>query len=162
VRARPQPRNPDQEAKLSAPRDPPAKTTRAWRSHRRHRPLTELLARAPTLIEGAQVVNEGAELSGLDPASDPAGAASALGCAERRRPTALPSPRTSLLPLRRAKRSSQLLAASIPRVTSNGEVEGPHDHVGRATRAHTVFQRPRSQTDHASRTPPTIVRAHAC
>jgi hypothetical protein len=41
---------------------------------------------------------------------------------------------------------------------SNGEVEGPHRRIGQATRAHTVFQRPRSQTDHASRTPPTIVR----
>jgi hypothetical protein len=40
----------------------------------------------------------------------------------------------------------------------NGEVEAPRDHAGRATRAHTVFPRPRSQTNHASRTPPTIVR----
>src|ERR1700728_88275 len=44
---------------------------------------------------------------------------------------------------------------------SNGEVEGPHDDVGKATRAHTVFQRPRRQAAGASRTPPTIVRAHA-
>jgi hypothetical protein len=57
---------------------------------------------------------------------------------------------------------------------SNGEVEGPAEASGRtqversssgatyaagsATRAHTVFQRPRSQSDHASRTPPTMVR----
>jgi hypothetical protein len=41
---------------------------------------------------------------------------------------------------------------------SNGEVEGPDDHVGQATRAHTVPRRPRRQTDHVSRTPPTIVR----
>ena len=44
---------------------------------------------------------------------------------------------------------------------SNGEVEGPDDHVGQATRAHTVPRRPRRQTDHASRPPPTIVRRHA-
>jgi hypothetical protein len=43
-------------------------------------------------------------------------------------------------------------------MASNGEVEGPDDHAGQATRAHTVFPRPRRQTDHASRTPPTIVR----
>ena len=42
--------------------------------------------------------------------------------------------------------------------TSNGEAEGPHDHVGRATRAHTLFPRPRSHSDHASRTPPALVR----
>jgi DNA replication protein DnaC len=36
-------------------------------------------------------------------------------------------------------------------MTSNGEVEGPHRSVGRATRAHNLFQRPRSQTDHAVR-----------
>src|SRR5947207_4576305 len=40
----------------------------------------------------------------------------------------------------------------------NGEVEGPDDHAGQAPRAHTVFRRPRRQTAHASRTPPTIVR----
>jgi hypothetical protein len=45
-------------------------------------------------------------------------------------------------------------------MTTNGQVEGPHDHAGQATRAHTVPKRPRSQTDHASRTPPTIVRRH--
>ena len=43
-------------------------------------------------------------------------------------------------------------------MTANGEVEGPADHAGRAPRAHTVFQRPRRQTHHASRPPPTIVR----
>src|SRR5438045_6735775 len=43
---------------------------------------------------------------------------------------------------------------------SNGEVEGPDDHAGQAPRAHTVPTRPRRQTDHASRTPPTIVRRH--
>src|SRR5690348_12127766 len=58
--------------------------------------------------------------------------------------------------------------------TSNGEVEGPGEAsgrtrvelsssgapyaAGRATRAHTVSKRPRRQADHASRTPPTIVR----
>jgi hypothetical protein len=40
----------------------------------------------------------------------------------------------------------------------NEEVEGPRDQPGRATRAHTVFPRPRSQTNHASRPLPTIVR----
>src|ERR1700732_5340169 len=40
----------------------------------------------------------------------------------------------------------------------NGEVEGPDDHVGQAPRAHTLPKRPRRQSDHASRTPPTIVR----
>src|SRR6266480_7406451 len=43
-------------------------------------------------------------------------------------------------------------------VPSNGKVEGPHDHAGQAPRAHTVPRRPRRQTAHASRTPPTIVR----
>src|SRR6266480_3245802 len=42
--------------------------------------------------------------------------------------------------------------------SSNGEVEGPDDHAGQAPRAHTVFPRPRRQTAHASRPPPTIVR----
>src|SRR5215472_3644233 len=36
-----------------------------------------------------------------------------------------------------------------PRTPSNGEVEGPDDHAS---------QRPRAQTDQASRPPPTIVR----
>ena len=59
---------------------------------------------------------------------------------------------------------------------SNGEVEGPDEAsgrtqversssvvleaAGRAPRAHTVFRRPRRQTDHVSRTPRTIVRSH--
>jgi hypothetical protein len=47
------------------------------------------------------------------------------------------------------------------RMAANGEVEGSGTHAGRATRAHTVSRRPRSQTGHASRTPPTIVRRHA-
>src|SRR6267154_3053363 len=42
----------------------------------------------------------------------------------------------------------------------NGEVEGPGTHVDQAPRAHTVPRRPRRQTDHASRPPPTIVRRH--
>jgi hypothetical protein len=41
----------------------------------------------------------------------------------------------------------------------NGEVEGPHRSAGQATRAHNLLPRSRSQTDHVSRTPPTIVRA---
>src|SRR5204863_8677717 len=41
---------------------------------------------------------------------------------------------------------------------SNGEVEGPDDYAGQAPRAHTVPRRPRRQTDHASRPPPTVVR----
>jgi hypothetical protein len=40
----------------------------------------------------------------------------------------------------------------------NGEVEGPPRSAHRAPRAHTVLPRPRRQTDHASRPPPTIVR----
>src|SRR5712671_656663 len=43
-------------------------------------------------------------------------------------------------------------------LASNGEVEGPDDHVGRATRAHHISPRPRRPTAHASRPPPTIVR----
>ena len=55
--------------------------------------------------------------------------------------------------------TSQLFAAlNLPEVTSNGEVEGPDDHARSAPRAHTVPRRPRRQTDHASRTPPTMVR----
>ena len=58
----------------------------------------------------------------------------------------------------------------------NGEVEGPDEASGRtqversspgvpdaaerAPRAHNLLQRPRRQTDHASRTPRTIVRSH--
>ena len=49
-------------------------------------------------------------------------------------------------------------AAANSRMLSNGEAEGPRDGASRATRAHTVFQRPRSQTRSASRTPPAIVR----
>src|SRR5215472_12888991 len=45
--------------------------------------------------------------------------------------------------------------------TPNGEVEGPDDHVGKASRARNGHLRPRRQTDHASRPPPTIVRPHA-
>jgi len=41
---------------------------------------------------------------------------------------------------------------------SNGEVEGPDHHAGRATRAHNFPRRPRRQADRASRPPPTIVR----
>ena|SRR5439155_15620960 len=40
---------------------------------------------------------------------------------------------------------------------SNGEVEGPDDHVGQATRAHNLLQRPRRHYG-LSRPPPTIVR----
>jgi hypothetical protein len=46
------------------------------------------------------------------------------------------------------------------RLPPNGEVEGPRDHAGQATRAHTVPRRPRRQTRSVSRTPPTIVRGH--
>ena len=42
--------------------------------------------------------------------------------------------------------------------SSNGEVEGPDDHVGQAPRAHDLLRGPRRQADHASRPPPTIVR----
>src|SRR5437660_1123265 len=38
------------------------------------------------------------------------------------------------------------------------EVEGPHRSARSAPRAHNFFQRPRRQTAHASRPPPTIVR----
>src|ERR1700756_1965123 len=40
---------------------------------------------------------------------------------------------------------------------SNGEVEGPDDHTGQGPRAHNLSRDPRPQTDHAPRTPPTIV-----
>src|SRR5882757_1544099 len=42
--------------------------------------------------------------------------------------------------------------------TPNGEVERPRTSAGSAPRAHTVFQRPRRTTTHASRPAPTIVR----
>ena len=79
---------------------------------------------------------------------------------------ALPVCRTSRSPKRHPGNDAAVVALSLrPHATSNGEAEGPHRSAGRATRAHTVFQRPRSQTDHASRTPPAIVRrqddAHA-
>jgi hypothetical protein len=40
----------------------------------------------------------------------------------------------------------------------NGEVEGPPRSAQQAPRAHAVFQRPRCETTHRSRSPPTIVR----
>jgi hypothetical protein len=43
-------------------------------------------------------------------------------------------------------------------VTSNGEIERPRRSAGSATRAHTVFPRPRRPTTHASRPVPMIVR----
>src|SRR5712671_7762863 len=85
-------------------------------------------------------------------------------------------PRESDRPAQTTRESSNRLpAAAEPRrgvlpgtalekawpVTSNGEVEGPHDHVGQAPRAHTVPRRPRRQTAHASRPPPTIVSCHS-
>jgi hypothetical protein len=63
---------------------------------------------------------------------------------------------------KRRRRSSSGVSprrSSRSDMPSNGEVEGPHDHAGQATRAHNLLPRPRSQTDHASRTPPTIVRS---
>src|SRR6266699_3490411 len=70
---------------------------------------------------------------------------------------------------------SVLFARSF--MTSNGEVEGPHDAAGRAQversspvsaraaehapRAHTFFRRPRRTTTGVSRPPPTIVRRQA-
>src|ERR1700719_4454447 len=61
------------------------------------------------------------------------------------------------------KTNSQSLSEAVS-MRSNGEVEGPDDRVGQATRAHTVFQRPRRTTTYASRPPRTIVRglADAC
>ena len=52
-------------------------------------------------------------------------------------------------------------AGGTATMPSNGEVEGPPRSTHRAPRAHTVFPRPRRVTSHRSRTPPTIVRAHA-
>jgi hypothetical protein len=46
---------------------------------------------------------------------------------------------------------------SDARMAPNGEVEGPGTH-GRERRGRTISQRPRRQTDHASRPSPTIVR----
>jgi hypothetical protein len=45
------------------------------------------------------------------------------------------------------------------KVTSNGEVEGPHRSAPRR-RGRTISQRPRRQSASASRVPPTIVRRH--
>ena len=60
------------------------------------------------------------------------------------------------------KKDQQAGAEAPHHVAPNGEVEGPADHAGQATRAHTVPKRQRSQPDDASRTPPTIVRRLAC
>src|SRR5215472_5268913 len=49
----------------------------------------------------------------------------------------------------------------LSEATSNGEVEGPDDHAGQRPRARNIDWVPRPQTTHASRPPPTIVRAHA-
>ena len=82
-----------------------------------------------------------------------------------RQPGSLGSPRRPRVP-RSASRAADAWHRSrrVARVSvwlpSNGEVEGPHGHAGLAPRAHTVPRRPRRQTDHASRTPPTIVRGH--
>jgi hypothetical protein len=43
-------------------------------------------------------------------------------------------------------------------MTSNGEVEGPHRSAGPWRGGRTISRRPRRQTAHASRPPPTIVR----
>src|SRR5205807_6888742 len=61
-----------------------------------------------------------------------------------------------------AKQTALSIATTVPTaqcfiVTANGEVEGPRRSADQAPRAHTLFQRPRRQTTHASRPPPTIV-----
>src|SRR6266699_3702615 len=51
----------------------------------------------------------------------------------------------------------QRLTSPRPDMSANGEVEGPDDHAPER-RGRTISQRPRRQTDHASRPPPTFVR----
>ncbi len=54
---------------------------------------------------------------------------------------------------------SLLLRRTKRYVPSNGEVERPPRRARQAPRAHTVFQRPRRLSIHASRPAPTIVRS---
>ena len=89
------------------------------------------------------------------------GTTSCARSARRRHPTnRLISPR-SIPP---ATSTTEWRARSLPRVVTrsyrmpNGEVERPRRSARRTTRAHTVFQRPRRPTTHASRPVPTIVR----
>jgi hypothetical protein len=48
--------------------------------------------------------------------------------------------------------ADSLVSVTWSPLASNGEVEGPDDHVGQATRARHISPRPRRQTTHASRT----------
>src|SRR2546430_4046066 len=62
-----------------------------------------------------------------------------------------------------AKQTALSIATTVPTaqcfiVTATGEVEGPGTAARQAPPAHTVFQRWRRATTHASRPPPTIVR----
>jgi hypothetical protein len=77
---------------------------------------------------------------------------------------ALRKERAQALPLNEAFARASFISdsvfysARISRMRSNGEVEGPADHVGHAPRAHNLSRGPRRPTTSASRTPPTIVR----
>jgi hypothetical protein len=154
------------------------------RPHRRNRTRHSLrVKRAPgassTSIRAWRAAPQarGAQLSGAAWARAPSSIAAlphAHCCVERRRlqdDHARPSSHRDVV-----NRSSSMLfaALNLPEVTSNGEVEGPHDHAGRAQlersssivphaagqrrRGRTISQRPRRQLESASRTPPTIVR----
>ena len=90
------------------------------------------------------------------------GAESTMGKGARR----IPRPRRDRpTPAKRERSRTQLWmqrrqpkGSARSRWSPNGEVEGPRRSAHRATRAHTVFQRPRRETRSRSRTPPTIVR----
>src|SRR5882762_9392776 len=59
---------------------------------------------------------------------------------------------------RRARAVDQGADPNCSIATSNGEVERPRASAGSAPRSHTVFQRPRRLTTHASRPAPVMVR----
>jgi len=59
----------------------------------------------------------------------------------------------------RHKKRESYRVPPLPHVQPNGEVEGSHDHVSKARRARYFDWVPPRLTTHASRPPPTIVRA---
>jgi hypothetical protein len=90
---------------------------------------------------------------------------SRYGSSEKARILVVPAraPKRSVLRVKRGH-CSQCTAEPTPcdsLLTSNGEVEGPGTHA-RWRRGRTISQRPRRQTAHASRPPPTIVRWPSC
>ena len=64
----------------------------------------------------------------------------------------------SLSDLTRPVSTSVSNPAILPAASSNGEVEGPADHVSQARRARNFDWAPARPTTSASRPPPTIVR----